>query len=58
MKAAITKLKITGIQEMQSDIKEKHFVVAEEYWVDDSYTDGIDLFKIVTVKKGKCLSRR
>lgn len=57
MKAVITKLKITGIQEMQSDIKEKHFAVAEEYWVDDSYTDGIDLFKIVTVKQGKCLGQ-
>lgn len=57
MKAVITKLKITGIQEMQSDIKEKHFVVAEEYHVDDKYTDGIDLFKIVTVKKGKSLGQ-
>lgn len=55
MKAVITKIKITGIQELQSDIKEKHFVVAEEYHIDDKYTDGVDLFKIVTVKQGKSL---
>ena len=55
MKAIITKMKITGIQELQSDIKEKHFVVPEEYHIDDKYTDGIDLFKIVTVKQGKSL---
>lgn len=57
MKASITNLKITGIQEMQSDIKEKHFVTAEEYYIDDQYTDGVDLFKIMTVKKGKCLGQ-
>lgn len=55
MKAVITKIKVTGIQELQSDIKEKHFVVAEEYHIDDKYTDGVDLFKIVTVKQGKSL---
>lgn len=55
MKISIDKIKITGIQEMISDLKEKHFVVHEEYHIDDSYKDGIDLFKIVTVKKGKSL---
>ena len=55
MKISIDKIKITGIQEMISDLKEKHFVVHEEYHIDDSYKDGIDLFKIVTVKKDKML---
>ena len=57
MKASITNLKITGIQEMQSDIKEKNFATAEEYYIDDQYADGVDLFKIMTVKKGKCLGQ-
>lgn len=55
MKAIITKIKVTGIQELQSDVKEKHFAVAEEYHIDDKYTDGVDLFKIMTVKRGKSL---
>lgn len=55
MKAAITETKIVGVKEMLSDLKRLHFAVAEEYALDDSYTDGVDLYSILTVKKGKSL---
>lgn len=55
MKAIITETKITGVKELLSDLKQLHFVVAEEYALDDSYTDGVDLYSIMTVKEGKSL---
>lgn len=55
MKATITETKIVGVKEMLSDLKRLHFAVAEEYALDDSYTDGVDLYSILTVKKGKSL---
>lgn len=56
MKAVIKTLKITGTQELLSDLKKNgHFAVPEEYHIDDKYTDGIDLYKILTVKVGKSL---
>lgn len=58
MKAAITEIKITGVKELLSDLKRIHFVVAEEYALDDSYTDGVDLYSILTVKEGKSLGEK
>jgi len=55
VKTAITETKIVGVKEMLSDLKRLHFAVAEEYALDDSYTDGVDLYSILTVKQGKSL---
>jgi len=52
MKATIKKLKFVGEKEGVSEIKYGHFKTVEEFDIDDKYTDGIDKYTIVTVKKG------
>lgn len=58
MKAIINEVKIVGVKEMLSDLKKEHFVVAEEYYIDDKYVDGVDLYTILTVKEGTVLGQK
>ena len=52
MKTGVS-IKITGMKEGVSSIKEGFFKTVREFAVDDQYTDGVDLWTIVTVKVGK-----
>ena len=53
MKAIVTKLKIVGEKEGVSEVKYGHFKTVRESFIDDSYTDGVDKYKILYLKKGK-----
>ena len=55
MKLAITKTVITGVKGLIDERNYGHFFTPQEYFIDDSYTNGVDLYKILTVKKGKSL---